>query len=70
MLIELDKDGKIEILQHKLTFWSERLNESINAIGFLNELGNQIKIDMNEQNIMNRQLIINALQKELDSLSV
>jgi len=70
MLNELDKDGKLEILQHKLMFWVARLNESTSAINFLNELGNQLKIDMNEQDIKDRQSIIAALQQELDSLAV
>lgn len=70
MLNELDKDGKLEILQHKLIFWVARLNESTSAINFLNELGNQLKIDMNEQDIKDRQSIIAALQQELDSLAV
>ena len=70
MLNELDKDGKLEILQHKLIFWVARLNESTSAINFLNDLGNQLKIDMNEQDIKDRQSIIAALQQELDSLAV
>lgn len=70
MLNKLDRDDKIEILTHRLIFWSQRLNESTEAIGFLNSLGDQVKIDMNAQDILDRQLIITALQQELDSLPV
>ena len=70
MLNELDIDDKIKILTHRLIFWSQRINESTESIGFLNILGDQVKIDMNAQDILDRQLIIIALQQELDSLSV
>jgi hypothetical protein len=67
---ELSIEEKLILINHKLQFWNERLNESLEAIDFLKNYKNQLKIDMNSQSIEDIKAIVKALQKELDNISI
>lgn len=70
MLDELNKENKYEIINHKLKFWRDRLEESQKSIEFLNNHQDQLKIDMNNQDIVDIQAKIKALKQELDKIVV
>ena len=70
MLNELNKEDKVKIIKHKLLFWEDRLKENQESIEFLNNHGDQIKINMNVQDALNIKAKINALKQELDKILV
>jgi hypothetical protein len=55
---------KLDLINLRLSFWQERLQESNNAIPMLNNLRNQIKIDSNLLDIDNYSKVILALEQE------
>jgi uncharacterized protein YeeX (DUF496 family) len=70
MLNELNKEDKVKIIKHKLLFWEDKLKENQESIEFLNNHGDQIKINMNIQDALNIKAKINALKQELDKILV
>jgi uncharacterized protein YeeX (DUF496 family) len=70
MLNELNKEDKVKIIKHKLLFWEDRLKENQESIEFLNNHGDQIKINMNVQDALNIKAKINSLKQELDKILV
>ena len=65
----INNQEKLYLINLKLDFWRERLQDSNNAISILNDLGNQSKIDSNLLDIDRYTKIIEALDKELQSLT-
>jgi penicillin-binding protein-related factor A (putative recombinase) len=63
------KEDKIYLINYKIDFWRERLQESINSVSFLENHGDQIKIDMNNQDIIDYSNIIMSLENILDELN-
>ena len=62
-------EDKLYLINLKLDFWRQRLKESVEAIDFLNELGNQVKIDDNMLYINNCEKIILSFENELSRLT-
>lgn len=65
----INDEEKLYIINLKLDFWKERLLESNQAIPVLNDLGNQLKIDSNLQDINRYTEIIALLEKEKEALT-
>jgi len=65
----INYEEKLYLVNLKLDFWRQRLQESNDAISMLNDLGNQIKIDSNLLNIENYTNKIAALEQEKLSLT-
>jgi hypothetical protein len=65
----INNEEKVDIINFKLDFWKERLMESNQAIPVLNNLGNQLKIDSNLQDIVKYTEIIALLEKEKETLT-
>lgn len=65
----ITKEDKVYLINYKLDFWRERLQESIESSGFLESHGDQVKIDMNNQDITDYTNIINSLENILDELN-
>lgn len=64
----MENSDKIEILENRIPFWKARLKESTEAVDFLNELGDQLKISMNQEDIIRYSSILNYLENTLDEL--
>lgn len=62
-------EEKLSIVNLKLSFWRQRLEESNNAILTLNNLGDQFKIDGNALDIEKYSKIIEALEAEKKALT-
>lgn len=60
---------KIELVQLKINFWTERLQESLAAVEVLNGIGNQFKIDGNNSDIDKYNKFIQALEQEKQALT-
>jgi hypothetical protein len=65
----LSDQEKIEFLTLKLSFYRDRLSESIGTISTLENLGNEIKIQMNQEDINKYNLFIDLLTNELQALT-
>ena len=65
----ITNEEKLYLVNLKLDFWQDRLQESNNAIPILNNLGNQIKIDSNLLDIDNYSRVILALEQEKTALT-
>ena len=65
----MNNQEKIYLINLKLNFWRERLQDSNNAILPLNDLGNQSKIDGNLTDIDKYTKIIEALEQEKEALT-
>ncbi len=65
----LSDQEKIEFLTLKLSFYRDRLSESIGSISTLENLGNEIKIQMNQEDINKYNLFIDLLTNELQALT-
>jgi hypothetical protein len=65
----LSDQEKIEFLTLKLSFYRDRLSESIGSIATLENLGNEIKIQMNQEDINKYNLFIDLLTNELQALT-
>jgi hypothetical protein len=65
----LSDQEKIEFLTLRLSFYRDRLSESIGSISTLENLGNEIKIQMNQEDINKYNLFINLLTNELQALT-
>lgn len=65
----INYEDKIYLINLKIDFWRQRLEESRNAIGILKDLGNQVKIDSNLLDIDNYSKITLALEQEKMSLT-
>ena len=65
----ITNEEKLYLVNLKLAFWQDRLQESNNAIPILNNLGNQIKIDSNLLDIDNYSRVILALEQEKMALT-
>lgn len=65
----ITKEDKIYLINYKIDFWRERLQESTNSVGPLESHGDQIKIDMNNQDIIDYSNIIMSLENILDELN-
>jgi hypothetical protein len=65
----INYDDKIYLINLKIDFWTQRLQESRNAVVILKDLGNQIKIDSNLLDIDNYSKVILALEQEKMSLT-
>jgi hypothetical protein len=60
---------KLDLINLRLSFWQERLQESNNAVPILNDLKNTIKIDSNLLDIDNYSKVILALGQEKTALT-
>jgi hypothetical protein len=65
----LSNNEKIEILTLRLSFYKDRLSESMGSIIALENLGNEIKIQMNQEDINKYSLFIDLLTHELQTLT-
>jgi hypothetical protein len=65
----ITKEDKVYLINYKIDFWRERLQESNNSVGTLESHGDQIKIDMNNQDIIDYSNIIMSLENILDELN-
>lgn len=65
----ISNEEKIEFINKKINFYEDRLNESIIAVDFLNNLGIQEKINMNQDDINKYNKIISVLRLELQGLT-
>ena len=65
----LSDQEKIEFLTLRLSFYRDRLSESIGSISTLESLGNEIKIQMNQEDINKYNLFIDLLTNELQALT-
>jgi hypothetical protein len=65
----LNNKEKIEFVLSKINFYQDRLNESIDAADFLNNLGVQEKIEMNQKDIFKYTQAISVLQAEIEALT-
>lgn len=65
----INYEDKIYLINLKIDFWTQRLEESRNAIDILKDLGNQVKIDSNSLDIDNYSKVILALEQEKMSLT-
>ena len=65
----ITNEEKLYLVNLKLAFWQDRLQESNNAIPIINNLGNQIKIDSNLLDIDNYSRVILALEQEKTALT-
>jgi hypothetical protein len=65
----INNEEKLQLINLKISFWTERLEESNNAILTLNTLGDQFKIDGNALDIEKYSKIIEVLEKEKEALT-
>lgn len=65
----MTNEEKIDLIQLRLDFWTARLQESLDAIDMLNDLGNQLKIDSNSLDIDKYNRFIQALEQEKITLT-
>lgn len=65
----INKDEKLYVIDLKLDFWRSRLQESKDAVSFLNDLNNQVKIDSNLSDIDKYTNIIISLEEEREALT-
>lgn len=65
----MNNEEKLYLVNLKLNFWKERLQESIGYVESLNELGDQFKIDGNAKDIEKYSKIIEVLEIEKESLT-
>lgn len=65
----ITKEDKVYLINYKLDFWRQRLQESIDAASFLENNGNRVKIDMNNQDITDYSNMITSLENILDDLN-
>jgi hypothetical protein len=56
-------------ISHLIDFWTDRLEESIASKQFLLDLQDNLKIQMNEQNIIDIQEKLVFLKNELDRIN-
>ena len=66
----MNNEEKLYLINLKLDFWRERLQESTDSMAMLNSLGNQVKIDSTLSNITNYTSAIEALEQEKLSLTI
>jgi len=60
---------KLYLINLKLDFWRDRLQESNDAKTMLKELNNQLKIDSNLSDITKYTNIIMSLEEQLEALT-
>lgn len=65
----ITNDDKMYLIDLKIDFWEQRLQESNSSIPVLNDLGHQAKIESNLLDIDNYARIIEALNKEKNTLT-
>jgi hypothetical protein len=65
----ISNQDKIYLINLKLDFWGQRLQESKDAILPLNNLGNQLKIEGNLVDIDRYNKIIEGLRQEKEALT-
>ncbi len=63
----INNEEKLYLINLKLDFWKELLLKSNQAIPVLNDLGNQLKVDSNLQDISRYTEIIYLLEEEKQS---
>lgn len=66
--MELTINEKIKILQGRLDFWKNSLNEMQSFNKQISESGNLLKINMNNKKMENARNIIDFLEQEMISL--
>jgi hypothetical protein len=66
--MELTINEKIKILQSRLDFWKNSLNEMQSFNKQISESGNLLKINMNNKKMENARNIIDFLEQEMISL--
>jgi len=69
MSIQLSNEEKINQLNFHLNFWKKILKNNNDSTDFLNNLGNQVKIDQNIQYTKDCKAIIDILEQQIDNLS-
>jgi hypothetical protein len=65
----INNEEKLYLINLKLDFWKELLLKSNQAIPVLNDLGNQLKVDSNLQDISRYTEIIYLLEEEKEALT-
>jgi len=65
----ISNQDKLYLINLKLDFWGQRLQESKDAILPLNNLGNQLKIEGNLVDIDRYNKIIEGLRQEKEALT-
>jgi hypothetical protein len=65
----ISSQDKLYLINLKLDFWGQRLQESKDAILPLNNLGNQLKIEGNLVDIDRYNKIIEGLRQEKEALT-
>ena len=65
----INDQDKLYLINLKLDFWRERLQENNNAVLSLNDLGNQSKIEDTLLDIDRYTKIIQALEAEKEALT-
>lgn len=65
----ISNEEKLYLINLKLNFWAERLQQSNNSIQLLNDLGNQSKTKGNLLDIDRYIRIIKALEEEKQALT-
>jgi hypothetical protein len=68
-MIMINNEEKLYLINLKLDFWKELLLKSNQAIPVLNDLGNQLKVDSNLQDISRYTEIIYLLEEEKEALT-
>jgi hypothetical protein len=66
--MQLTINEKIKILQSRLDFWKNSLNEMQSFNKQISESGNLLKINMNNKKMENARNIIDLLEQEMISL--
>jgi hypothetical protein len=65
----LSNNEKIEFLKLKLDFYKDRLQESLSCVDHLEESNNQLKIEINESDIIKYENYIINLENEIKYLT-
>jgi hypothetical protein len=65
----ISHQDKLYLINLKLDFWRDRLQESNDAKTMLKELNNQLKIDSNLSDITKYTNIIMSLEEQLEALT-
>ncbi len=65
----INNEEKLYLINLKLDFWKDLLLKSNQAIPVLNDLGNQLKVDSNLQDISRYTEIIALLEAEKETLT-
>jgi hypothetical protein len=68
-MIMINNEEKLYLINLKLDFWKDLLLKSNQAIPVLNDLGNQLKVDSNLQDISRYTEIIYLLEEEKEALT-